>query len=772
VGADVTKNITLVSGYKVSGYIKDTNGAPMAKAVVSLDNFFCGWYSKTSGRYFVTVPAGTYMLCAKPANGPQGVSIFPTYYEYDVTVNGDLTKDIIVQAAQGTKISGYVLDEEGNGLADAHIIFNVPDIVPSVVTDASGHYTISAPPGTYHVNVWPSFDSNYVNYDESAFTVGTSDISKNITLITGYKLSGYLKDSSGAPIRGAAVLLSQFGSGWFSDDSGYFFVVAPAGTYNLTITPRRGPTFMDYIENNFVLDGDRVKNVTLTLSATNSVNDEPDNDPEDSGLDPSTDENTTVTTPTTLESIPVPTLNQSLTLCSDDFSSDSGFWQYSGSAYRDKTNEYLVLTESVYLTGGVAWFKAPIQGSFIASFRYKTFGGSKGDGFTMFFFKQNYSTVGTGGSLGFTTVDDKIVPGYGIEFDGWKNWVVDFQHFEGGEINPPGADPSSSHIALIEGYVGNHLAYVDDNRIGDNQWHQVIVEVQASSVRVFVDQELVLLWEGPLNRTFDGFGFSGADGGVGTNWHIIDDFSISGENLEKPSLSVLCQSSSSYSGFNVEIEGSLTLNETAVPDAPILLSCSVNGGKSWEDLTLVYTDADGSYSATWLPSATGNYLVKATYEGDANGLGTSETVNFAVSDFTDEKTLFSVSSNSTVTSLEFNNTTSGISFNVTGPSGTKGYVKCTIAKSLVPNVENIKLFLDGNQLNYDITSNADSWIIYVTYAHSSHQISINLQANADESLPQNKEYWTWTVATISIALIGVSPLVYFKKHKNSEEHQK
>ncbi len=268
VRSDITKNITLTTGYKISGYITDSSGAPIVKAVVSMDNFFCGWYSKYSGRYFVTAPAGTYTLRARPANGPQNVTDFLPYSESNVVVNGDLAKNITVETPPPTKISGYVLDAEGNGLAGAQVIFGVPDIVPSVFTNNSGYYTIYAPAGTYHVNVWPPFDSNYLSFDQPEFTVGTSDISKTFTLSSGYKLSGYLTDSSGAPIRGAIASLDQFHCGWYSDSSGYYFVTAPAGTYTLTIQPKTGPSFPIYTENNFALTGDTVKNINLTPANT------------------------------------------------------------------------------------------------------------------------------------------------------------------------------------------------------------------------------------------------------------------------------------------------------------------------------------------------------------------------------------------------------------------------------------------------------------------------------------------------------------------------
>jgi len=156
-------------------------------------------------------------------------------------------------------------------------------------------------------------------------------------------------------------------------------------------------------------------------------------------------------------------------------------------------------------------------------------------------------------------------------------------------------------------------------------------------------------------------------------------------------------------------------------------------------------------------------LIKANYEGDANTLGaSSEILNFAVTDLAEKNTMFSVSSNSTVTSLAFNSTISELSFRVTGHSGTKGYVKCAIAKSLVSNAENIKVSLDGNQLSYDITSTEDSWLLYFTYSHSSHHVKINLPTNADENTLPSQEYWTLIFAVITIALFGISLIGYFK----------
>ena len=436
---------------------------------------------------------------------------------------------------------------------------------------------------------------------------------------------------------------------------------------------------------------------------------------------------------------------------SDDFSKDSGSWQYLGSAYRDPTNQCVVLTASDYFQGGVAFFNNPIQGSFTANFRYKAGGGSyQGDGFTMFFYKQKYSTIDSGCSLGFSSKEgstEKIVPGYGIEFDGWQNIPWDFEKIIGGQQNPQG-DPSANHIALVKDFAGNHLTYVNDQRIADNNWHQVSVKVQASTVKVYLDQGLVLQWNGTLNRTYDGFGFSGGTGGPGSNWHIIDDFSITSQNLQVPSLTTSCITSVSQSSFNVKINGYLTFNGSAISGAPILLSYSVTGGDSWQDLTLVHTSSNGSYSALWLLSVTGDYMLKAVYKGNENYLGTSNIINFAMEPCT-EQSVFSVTSNSTLSELSFSSSSKELSFSVSGDPGTMGYVNVYIPKSLVNDISSLKVYLDNNQIEYTAQPQSDGWLLYATYHHSTHSVMISLGSSSVNPSTSPTELPTGTTPSTS-----------------------
>lgn len=246
----------------------------------------------------------------------------------------------------------------------------------------------------------------------------------------------------------------------------------------------------------------------------------------------------------------------------------------------------------------------------------------------------------------------------------------------------------------------------------------------------------------------------------------FDYFRVTSIDLQtKPVLDISCKSSTSYSGFNVEIRGSLAFKGTGISDAPVLLSYSVNGGKSWEDLTLVNTGSDGSFSAAWMPSVTGNYLVRATYEGDANYSGTTTIVNMAVTQFA-EQNVFSVTSNSTVSNLAFNSTSKELSFSVTGPSGTSGYADVYIAKTLIQDASSIYIYLDGNKIDHTVISTGDSWLLHFIYSHSTHEITVGLSSSAG----LNGYLGNWIIyVLIAITVILVVAVMILRRKKSNQK---
>jgi outer membrane protein assembly factor BamB len=165
------------------------------------------------------------------------------------------------------------------------------------------------------------------------------------------------------------------------------------------------------------------------------------------------------------------------------------------------------------------------------------------------------------------------------------------------------------------------------------------------------------------------------------------------------SLSLFLNSQTALLGFKVNLNGTLESNGTPIEGASIVLSYSVTGGQTWNDITSVQTSADGSYSAVWQPSATGTYLVKAHWTPYYPYEVAESTRMLSVNTF-DEQNVFSVVSNSTVSALAFNSTSKELSFTLSGPDGTVGFVDVTLAKSLVANSADLRVYLDGVSLNY------------------------------------------------------------------------
>ncbi len=234
-------------------------------------------------------------------------------------------------------------------------------------------------------------------------------------------------------------------------------------------------------------------------------------------------------------------------------------------------------------------------------------------------------------------------------------------------------------------------------------------------------------------------------------------------NLPSPNLSFYCISSSTTSGFNVQIQGSLTYNGVGLSGAGIQLSDSVTGGATWQDLTYVNTGDNGSFTCVWNPSVSGNYGIEATWSGDNDYSNASALYNFAIAPFNNqEQNVFSVTSNSTLTSLAFNSTTNELSFGVSGPSGTTGVTQVCIPQSLIPDISKLNVMLDGASINYTSVSQGNVWLITFTYHHSSHTIVIAL-GSSTSTVP---EFPSFAILSLVIILaVSVAVVLTLRKRK-------
>jgi hypothetical protein len=256
-------------------------------------------------------------------------------------------------------------------------------------------------------------------------------------------------------------------------------------------------------------------------------------------------------------------------------------------------------------------------------------------------------------------------------------------------------------------------------------------------------------------------------GGIATYSTAVAGLDTSPKTLlPTPTLAVYCKSSTTLSNFRVEITGNLTYNGTGLQCAPVLFSHSLDGGTSWNQLTLVNTDNNGDFSAVWLPSVMSNFLLKAEYLGDVLYSETSTVVTLVVS-ASSEQTVFSVMSNSTISTLTFNSTSGELDFTVSGQAGTTGYVNVYVPKSLISDASNLKVFLDGNATSFNTESLADSWFISFTYPHSTHEVTLKMNAEPSITISESQLEQLLPYGIIIVLIVIIAFLLISKKESNN-----
>jgi hypothetical protein len=201
-------------------------------------------------------------------------------------------------------------------------------------------------------------------------------------------------------------------------------------------------------------------------------------------------------------------------------------------------------------------------------------------------------------------------------------------------------------------------------------------------------------------------------------------------SLTSTQVSISLDTSSATVGAAVNINGKLTdTNGNALPNKAVTLAYTLAGNSYSIPIGSATTNTAGEYSFQWINTASGTFTLTVEWSGDTiyETSSNATTLNFLPYQ---NQNVFWVESNSTVTALAYNSTTSELSFSVTGASETTGYVKVTLAKSLTADPENIKVYLDGNQLNYLVSSNAYSWQLTFNYHHSTHHVTITLDSTS------------------------------------------
>lgn len=221
-------------------------------------------------------------------------------------------------------------------------------------------------------------------------------------------------------------------------------------------------------------------------------------------------------------------------------------------------------------------------------------------------------------------------------------------------------------------------------------------------------------------------------------------------------LDIICDVPAGAFGSGVSITGNIRhmANATGVPGLSLMVYYSVTGGATWNEISSVTTGLNGGYSVLWLPTATGEYLIKVTWSGNTSLYPCDNQTNLAVTFYAD-KYVFAVQSNSIVSSLAFNSSRGELNFTVNGQPNSTGYARVLISKDLVKDAAKIKLYIDGRLANYELSSTTDSWVLLLTSGHNTSQISVSFGSSGKESNPATPSVLVVVLALLALVAIGI-----------------
>ena len=315
----------------------------------------------------------------------------------------------------------------------------------------------------------------------------------------------------------------------------------------------------------------------------------------------------------------------------------------------------------------------------------------------------------------------------------------------------------------------------------ENVWYTMKLSVQAEPFKVtgeVFDENGVSLGvysvSDTINLEFEDIQVLAFTNGWGGDYNIKNISDVSDIAGDDSSDEVMHHRFPSHQKFHratldtpINIKGKIaSSNGNPIANATIVLSYSFPGIDGWLPISSSTTDSSGEYAIQWANTATGYFSLKAQWNGNTTCLGCSNSTTVNILPYEDNNVFF-VQSNSTVTALSFNSTTLELTFSVTGPSGTRGYTQVTIDNSLISNPENLQVKLDGKELEYTITQLDNSWVITLNYSHSTHEISMQLQASQQTEISQNQLLWTGVIlAVFFTALIGC--ILVLRNKKNAQ----
>ncbi|MEM1134488.1 MAG: FISUMP domain-containing protein [Bacteroidota bacterium] len=231
---EFTTSDMVIPQLTISGRITDGSGDGLKN--VKLQGAPLEISTDEQGYYLIEVPTG-WNGTIKPIL--VNYAFQPAQIAYTDVEETKVNQDYIASLTSNYILSGKVEDTGGNTVSDVQI----SGFAQEVKTDATGNFSVSVPVG------WSGkIEANLQDYEFSPKSYVIASVEKNTDTLnftatyTGmYKISGIVKDQSGAPM--SQLSLSGFPQQVLTDSNGFYEVIVPAGWSGIVSPEKDDYTF-------------------------------------------------------------------------------------------------------------------------------------------------------------------------------------------------------------------------------------------------------------------------------------------------------------------------------------------------------------------------------------------------------------------------------------------------------------------------------------------------------------------------------------------------
>ena len=117
-----------------------------------------------------------------------------------------------------------------------------------------------------------------------------------------------------------------------------------------------------------------------------------------------------------------------------------------------------------------------------------------------------------------------------------------------------------------------------------------------------------------------------------------------------------------------------------------------------------------------------------------------------------------VSTNSSVLGVVFDSTNMALTVSVGGPDGSKGIANITVPVDMISSLSAVKVTLDNQPIDFQISQIGNYVQIYVQYYHSFHDLTAHLKGGGigGVDLTSVLGYW-WLI--LSVAIVAVASII-------------